>query len=70
MNVPQHPPGVPGDKRPVVRVDVRRRVSLARNTRVQSGDLFFINVGNDGVITLTPARAVPEWAIDTFATSD
>lgn len=59
MNAPQHPPGVPGDARPVVRVDSRRRVSLARNSRVNPGDLFFFNVAADGTITLSPATAVP-----------
>lgn len=65
MTAPQQPHEVPGDARPVVRVDTRRRVSLAKNTRVKPGDLFFINVGTDGTITLTPAAAVPTWAITT-----
>jgi hypothetical protein len=55
MTAPQTPHGVPGDARPVVRVDIRRRVSLGRNTRVQPGDMFFVTVTDDGEIHLKPA---------------
>ncbi len=54
MTAPQTPHEVPGDARPVVKIDSRRRVSLARVTRVRPGDQFFITVQADGAIHLTP----------------
>lgn len=57
MTAPQTPYGVPGDARPVVRVDIRRRVSLGRSTRVKPGDLYFIRVDDDGEIHLKPAAS-------------
>lgn len=42
---------------PIVRVDTRHRVSLGKDAPV--GSLYLYQVGDDGVIVLTPAVAVP-----------
>lgn len=63
----EQPQPVQFDARPIVRVDIRRRVSLGKVTRVQPGDTFLIEVGADGIIRLTPAVAAP---IGSFGVAD
>lgn len=45
--------------RPTVKADSRGRVSLVKHGHVAPGQMFFIEVRDDGVIELTPATAVP-----------
>lgn len=45
--------------RPTITADSRGRVSLVKHGRVAPGQMFFIDVKLDGVITLTPATTVP-----------
>lgn len=52
------------EKRPIVKADSRGRVSLTKHASVTPGQMFFIDVRSDGVIELTPAQAVPVWAVD------
>lgn len=59
MNEAQPHRSMREDDRPLVRVDVRRRVSLGGATGVKHGDTFLLAVGDDGTLTLTPARTVP-----------
>lgn len=51
-------------QRPTVVADSRGRVSLVKYGGVKPRQMFFIAVASDGVVTLTPATAVPAWAID------
>ncbi len=53
-----HSPPGPGDNRPHVRVDTRRRVTLPK-AAASPGQMFIIDVREDGDIVLTPAVAVP-----------
>ena len=43
---------------PIVRADSRHRVSLGKEA-APAGKLFLFQVADDGVITLTPAVAIP-----------
>ena len=50
----------PHDDRPVVVADNRSRVSLSRHTSTKPGQMFFLDFDEEtGIISLTPARAVP-----------
>jgi hypothetical protein len=45
--------------RPTVKADSRGRVSLVKYGDAKPGQMFLIEVRDDGVIELTPATAVP-----------
>jgi hypothetical protein len=58
-------------ERPVVVADNRGRVSLTKHAGIKPGQMFFISLdAESGVISLTPAVAVPLWAVDIPVATD